>query len=139
MGAIEVRHYLSRARDFLKGMDLLKEDLAAFKYSPALLGIHGSISYCDALRIGMGAGNVSDEDHQRATKELNSHLTSRGLEEKQGIEHMKKLLAYKTHVAYSNERLSERDFKLIIQHAERFALWAERIGSRLNLEGWEDD
>jgi len=41
-----------RARDFLKGMDLLKDDLVEFRFSPALLGIHGAISYCDALRIG---------------------------------------------------------------------------------------
>ena len=59
MGAVQVQHYLGRARDFLKGMELLKDDLAEFKHSSALLGIHGAISYCDALRVGLGSENLS--------------------------------------------------------------------------------
>jgi hypothetical protein len=65
MAAMQVQHFLGRARDFLKGMDLLQDDLAEFRFSPALLGIHGAISYCDALRIGLGSVRVSSQRGRR--------------------------------------------------------------------------
>jgi hypothetical protein len=136
MKAVEVQHYLSRARDFLKGMTLLKDDLAEFNYSSALLGIHGAISYCDALRIGLGGKSVSSENHKSAARELRVLLTSRKYNDKQGIERLQNLLSYKGLIAYSIERVSEKDIKSIIQQAERFALWAERTGTQLNVEGW---
>lgn len=137
MKSVDVQLYLNRARDFLRGMTLLKDDLTEFNYSPALLGIHGAISYCDALRIGLGGKAVSSENHKSAARELKLLLASRECNDKQGIERLRNLLGYKGVVAYSVDRVSEKEIKLIIQHAERFALWAERTGTQLNLEGWE--
>ena len=52
---------------------------------------------------------------------------------------MERLLVYKSLVAYSVHRVSEKDIRLIVQQAERFAQWAERIGRQLRVEGWEND
>jgi hypothetical protein len=95
--------YRDRARDFLDGMKFLQEDLDAFGYSSALLGIHGAISYADALRIGMGSKKVSSDDHSSATLELKSLLDSRRFEKQQGVKHLKLLLARKSRISYAAE------------------------------------
>jgi len=138
MQDVQFRHYLDRARDFLKGMELLKEDLTEFGHSTALLGIHGAISYCDALRVGLGSRRLSSDNHASATKELKLLLAARKYEEQQGIERLNKMLAQKSMVAYSPERVSIKDIVGIIQQARRFAVWAEAAGRQLKIEGWKD-
>jgi hypothetical protein len=62
MAVMHVQTYLGRARDFLEGMKflvkeefyMLDDDFVRYKFSPALLGIHGAIAYSDALRSGLG-------------------------------------------------------------------------------------
>ena len=80
MAAIEVQHYRNRARDFLDGMNFLKDDLDVYGYSAALLGIHGAVSYCDALRIGLGSTDLASEDHRTAIADLTSRLASRRID-----------------------------------------------------------
>ncbi len=135
MQAVQVQHYLRRARDFLKGMDLLKDDLT-FGYSSALLAVHGAISYCDALRTGLGSVNVSSEDHQSVTAELRQLLTARKYEKQDGVERLGKLLGSKSVIAYGAASVGDDKFKSVIQQAERFAVWAERTGKELGVEGW---
>ncbi len=103
MAAVEVQHYRNRARDFLDGMRFLQDDLDAFGYSSALLGIHGAISNGDALRADMGSKKLSSEDHSRATSELKSLLDSRRFEQQQGVKHFKLLLARKSRISYAAE------------------------------------
>jgi len=136
MAAAQVQHFLGRARDFLKGMDLLKDDLVEFRFSPALLGIHGAISYCDVLRIGLGSEKVSSNDHQSATGDLKSLLASRRFERLQGADRLGKLLSKKSRIAYASDATREDEIKQIIQDAERFAAWAEAAGKSLKIEGW---
>jgi hypothetical protein len=136
MIAIEVQHILGRARDFLKGMDLLKDDLAGFRFSSTLLGIHGAISYCDALRVGLGSASVSSDDHGTAAKDLRSLLASRKFEESRGADRLEKLLSKKSRIAYAREAAGEVEIKQIVQNAERFAAWAESTGKALRIEGW---
>jgi hypothetical protein len=144
MIAVEVQHYLGRARDFLKGMEgLLREDLyllndeiAGFKHSPALLGIHSAISYCDALRTGMGRIILSSDDHSKAAVDLESLLQYPSSENRNGIGHLKKLLGRKSGVAYGDKAVREDDFEEIVKHAERFAKWAEATGRKQQIKGW---
>ncbi len=138
MGAVQVQHYLARARDFLKGMELLKDDLAEFKHASALLGIHGAISYCDALRVGLGSDNLSSDDHRIASRELKAQLAARRYNELQGLDRLEKLLAQKSAIAYFPKRIAEKDVFEIVQQARRFALWAESTGKQLEIEGWHD-
>jgi hypothetical protein len=136
MAAVQVQHFLGRARDFLKGMDLLKDDLTEYRFSSALLGIHGAISYCDALRIGMGSESVSSDDHRSAANELKTLLASRRFEKLQGVDRLEKLLSKKSRIAYAGDAVRENEIKDMIQQAERFASWAEATGKALKIEGW---
>ena len=136
MAAVEVQHYLSRARDFFEGMKFLRDDLDAFKFSSALLGIHCAISYCDALRTGMGSTKVSSDDHSSATNNLKSLLASRRFEGQQGLHHLERLLSKKSSVAYASEVAREVQVEDIVKRAERFAKWAEETGRTLKIEGW---
>jgi len=136
MSGLQVQHYLSRARDFLKGMDFLKEDLTEYRYSPALLGIHSAIAYCDALRIGFGSESLSSEDHGKAAEDLRARLNSKSFEKTQGVDRLGKLLRLKNRVAYPSSN-SGLDFSYVVQQTERFAAWAEETGNRSRSRGGE--
>jgi hypothetical protein len=136
MQAIHVQHYLTRARDFLKGMDLLRDDLTEFKSSCALLGVHCAISYSDALRIGMGCVDLTSDDHQTAASDLIARLTSRKFEKIQGAVRLARLLARKNRIAYAAASARENEVEDIVKQAERFAFWAEEAGRYLQIEGW---
>jgi hypothetical protein len=110
--------------------------LTEYRFSSALLGIHGAISYCDALRIGLGHEKVSSDDHNKAADDLKSLLVSRNFVNQKGIGHLEKLLSKKNRVAYAAEATREDEIKLIVQNAERFAAWAEAAGRALKIEGW---
>jgi hypothetical protein len=136
MSPIEVRQFLGRARDFLEGMKLLSDDLVQYRYSSALLGIHGALSYADALRVGLGSTTLSSDNHQNAVGDLKSMLASRKFENLRGIDRLGKLLAFKSKIAYTSETTTEKDIKDILVQAERFAAWAEDTGKKLKIEGW---
>ena len=146
MIAFEVQHFLGRARDLLEGMKILVnaeayilgENVVQFRHSPALLGIHCAISYCDALRIGLGSSKVSSENHGSATEDLKRCLKGK-IESLRGTEHLGNLLAKKSRIAYAPAMVRENEVEEIVKHAERFALWAEETGKKLKIEGWGDD
>jgi len=136
MSAIEVAQFLGRARDFLKGVDILSYELAEYRYSSALLGIHCAIAYSDALRYGLGSVKLSSEDHKSAARDLRSRLASRKFENLQGADRLEKLLSRKSRVAYSAEDTTENLAEEIVKQAQRFAKWAEDTGRELRIEGW---
>ncbi len=142
MIAIEVQHFLGRARDFRKGKDLLLDekllgsDLSSYRLSSALLGIHCAISFSDALRTGMGRERLSSDDHNKAATDLEIMLKSRSFGNRKGIGHLKKLLGMKSRVAYDPVMLRENDIEDIAKQAERFADWAEETGRKLKIQGW---
>ena len=132
---LEVQCFLSRARDFLKGMELLKDDLSEYRSSSALLGIHAAISYGDALRVGMGNRKVSSDDHQSAALDLKSMLAERRYGKKEGADRLGKLTSQKSKIAYSADSPTESAVKQIVDQAQRFAYWAEEAGRKLQIEG----
>lgn len=135
MSAVQVQHFLERAQDFFKGMQLLREDEAYYN-SSALLGIHAAVSYSDALRTGLGEEVLVAEDHQTAARALRILLSTRGQELEGGVRHLQALVAKKNAVAYGKRRLAANDYQLIFTQAERFAKWANSIGDQLRIEGW---
>jgi hypothetical protein len=118
------------------GVYVLNEDVVRFKYSTALLSIHGAISYSDALRTGMGRKSLSSEDHHRAASDLDSLLKSRNFENRKGIGHLRKLLGMKNRIAYDPETVRDVEVEDIVKQSERFADWAEEVGRKLKIEGW---
>jgi len=136
MIAVEVQQYRNRVKDFLDGMNYLQDDLDAFAYSSALLGIHGAISYADALRIGLGSKKLSSDDHSRAASKLKSLLDSHRFEQQQGVKHFKLLLSRKSRISYAAEPVRKNEAEDIVKRAKRFADWAEETGKALKIEGW---
>jgi hypothetical protein len=136
MIAVQVQTYLGRARDFLEGFNLLKDDLDEFRFSSALLGIHSAISYSDALRTGMGCENVSSDDHRSAADDLKKRLNEdRRFENLRGVEHLKNLLSKKSRIEYASENVRRDEAEDIVKHARRFADWAEKTGRALKIWG----
>jgi len=138
MQAVQVQYFLRRARDFFKGMDLLKDDLAGYRYSSAMLGIHSAISYCDAIRTGLGSKTLSSEDHHTAVTDLRFQLAARRFDAGVGTDRLARLLGCKGKIAYGPIE-SGLDFGRIVQDALRFAAWAESTGKKLRIEGWRDE
>ena len=117
-------------------MDLLKDGLAEYGYSSALLGIHGAISYSDALRTGMGCADVSSDDHRNAASDLKQRLADRKFEKTQGAVRFERLLSKKNRVEYDPVTVRENEVEDIVIQALRFADWAEETGKALKIEGW---
>jgi hypothetical protein len=138
MIAVEVQHYLERAREFLEGMRTLRDDDEAYGYSTALLGIHAAVSYADALRKGLGQKDVAAEDHLRAADDLKKLLRTRRFASLQGAERFGKLASKKSRVAYRAVTLRVEEVDEILKDAERFASWAEDAGRMLRIEGWRN-
>jgi hypothetical protein len=69
MPAEQVEHYIRWASDFVRGMKMTQGD-DLYRNSSALLAIHSAISYADALRVGLGDSQLSNEDHKVATDRL---------------------------------------------------------------------
>lgn len=139
MAANDVRHFRYRARDFLDGMNLMREDLSVYRSSAALLGIHSAISIGDALRSGLGAEKLSAQDHKTAANDLETRLKERRFSKLDGMSHYRFLLGKKDWIAYSRDYADEYTVQQILMHADRFALWAEKTGSELRIEGWIHD
>ena len=138
MSAIEVQHYLSRARDFLEGMRRLRDDRSPLGFSSALLGIHCAISYSDALRSGLGREDLSSDDHQQASDDLKKLLKSRKFETAQGADRLGKLISKKNRIEYKAVTIRVEEIEEIMKDTERFALWAEGAGRNLGIEGWRN-
>jgi hypothetical protein len=144
MIAVEVQHFLERARDFLKGMEVLvredvyvlNNDFVRFRYSTAMLGIHCAISYSDALRTGLGCSNVSSDDHRSAASDLKARLTDRKFDNLKGTDRLGTLLSKKSRIEYACDPAREKEIEDILKDATRFAEWAETTGRKLRVEGW---
>ena len=138
MAPMKVRLYIQRATDLFNGMQLTRGD-DLYKNSSALLAIHSAISYTDALRTGLGEENLSDDNHNQTAVALRRLLNARNVREQNGIDHLQYLVSRKSLVSYGDERLSENEFRGLVTKAERFAKWANGIGKRLRIEGWNHD
>ena len=138
MDAVRVQHYIDRARDFFKGMQLVRDDVL-YQNTAALLAIHSAISYSDALRTGLGDVNINADDHNQAVKSLLYLLQQRRWNDHTGFTHLQYLMSQKSAVAYSSRRLDESEVRHLTAKAERFATWVNNIGIKLRLKGWTHD
>jgi hypothetical protein len=137
MNALRVGHYIGRADDFYRGLELIRGE-QDYRCSSALLAIHSAISYSDALRVGLGETQVHADDHRGALASLKRLLGSRRIKDEGGFAQFEYLISMKTFVAYGNQRLDEKRWMRINLSAERFANWVWRVAKELNMEGWSD-
>ena len=135
MQAVQVEHYIRRATDFLRGMHLMRGD-ESYLNSSALLAIHSAVSYSDALRTGLGETKLSADDHTATVDTLRQVLLSKRYKDDSGLKFLRELLSKKNLVAYGNKGFS--DYQTLINRAEQFAKWSNKVGSQLKIEGWRD-
>ena len=137
MRSVRVRHYLQRATDFFDCMQLTRDD-ESFRNSSALLAIHSAVSFCDALRAGLGDRELSSDNHNQAADALSKQIPSGVRLDPSGLDHLRYLISRKTAMAYGERRVEEKTFGLVVLRSERFAAWANDTGKRLGIEGWHD-
>lgn len=132
-----VRHYVERATDFLEGMKLTRTDIH-YRNSSALLAVHSAVSYSDALRVGLGGKDLSSSSHERAVDMLRRLLPPNVDANDKGLTHFRFLLSKKNLVSYGHQRLEQTDYEALFTRAERFAIWADKLGTQLRINGWPD-
>lgn len=153
MSIVVVQHFLRRAKDFESSMKMCQESslMAEIEFpssstsrdnerlqSAALLAIHSAISYADALRTALGDSELSAEDHRTAEARLRQALVNRRIDDPKGLHRFGALLAKKSAVAYSRNRIGDNELKSIVESCQRFSVWINQIGKRLKAEGWEN-
>ena len=138
MSAESLRHYISRAADFIRGMKVTQDD-ELYRSSSALLAIHAAVSYSDALRTGLGDRQLSNDDHRTATDKLKQLLNARKYDDLSGLAHLQALISKKSHIAYGDRHLDLSECQLLATKAERFVRWANQVGAKLQIKGWRHD
>jgi hypothetical protein len=135
MPAEQVEHYIRRAVDFFQCMQLVRDD-EQFRDSSALLAVHSAVSFSDALRVGLGDAKLSSEDHGTAADALKRALLTRRWQDESGLKHLHDLTSKKSQIAYGGKRFS--DYRSLIDKAEKFAAWSNKVGGQLRIEGWRN-
>lgn len=121
--------YHRRAIQLADAMKLCRDDLTAYASAAALLAVHSSISYSDAVLLGLDGKGARRENHQDAVQALRRACNRKNLGQ-QGLLHLQRLLGAKTDISYGDRAIdNERTMALCIA-AERFQVWAERILQR---------
>lgn len=138
MSVIEVRDYLAKADDFLDGMKLFSGS-AEHRTSMALLAVHSAISYGDALWIGLGQKRTASTNHKNRKSELKDLLSQLKHSDIGGLSHLDKLIGNKTKIAYSANILTEKMAVEMVDHAQKFSTWANKVGVALSIKGWRYD
>jgi hypothetical protein len=118
--------HVRRANSFFDAMRSWENRLQPSQLSTdaavALLAVHGSISLNDAIQTALRGGRSKYEDHRTTVLDLKKICIQNGINETQGVEHLKWLLARKTDISYADKRFAHSDAAL--DHAEKFYWWA---------------
>lgn len=118
--------YHRRATQLADAMKLCQDDLSAYASAAVLLAVHSAISYSDAILIGLGSARPRGENHQEAVNALKRACSGAKID-RQGIDHLQKLLSAKTDVSYGEKQIDNERITALCIAAERFQVWAERI------------
>lgn len=114
-------HYRERGDGFFDSMGVLADDPKCGN-AAALLAVHGSISFTDAVRMWY-TGACSGERHNEAVDALRKICENQN-KNVNGCNHLRWLLNKKSKISYGAERLRiDDDIKSAISHAERFRSW----------------
>jgi hypothetical protein len=121
---LATQQFIEKADHFFQAMKLVKDDPDAYRTSVALLAVHSAISLKDAVVIGLTGKKSRHQDHSAAVHGLEGLSRKFRISNKNGIGHLRWLLAGKTKIAYSRERLDDAMLHMSIDRAERFHSWA---------------
>jgi hypothetical protein len=138
MPAEQVEHYILRASDFVRGMKMTQGD-EFYRNSSALLAIHSAVSYADALRVGLGDSQLSNDDHRVTADRLKRLLADRKYPDTSGLTHLQYLISKKSRIAYGDQGTDLKECQMLATKAERFARWVNQVGTNLKVGGWKHD
>jgi len=129
-------HYRDRAESFLKLMRLgansdivegyLGEQLVDYEDATALLAVHASIAFADAVLIHLTGERCAAQNHKEAVRMLRRACGRRELGDT-GIRHFTWLLAHKDDFSYLDRRVPSDDVKQAVDHTEKFTAWVYNV------------
>ncbi len=121
---VATQQYLEKADHFFYAMRLVADGRDAYRTGIALLAVHSAISLKDAITIGLTGKKSRHRDHSAAVGELEGLSRKYRVDNRNGVGHLRWLLANKSKIAYSRERLEDALVLASIDRAERFHSWA---------------
>jgi hypothetical protein len=98
---------------------------SAYGNAIAIITVHASIAYSDALSIRFGGFKSSDGDHTRAVDALQDALGTRA--EASMLKKLQRVLGRKDQVSYQGFYFSVLDAQQMLEDLEIFATWAEDL------------
>ncbi len=126
MNEISVGVYHSRALQLAKAMKVCWADLSSYAAAAALLAVHSSISYNDALLVKLTGKRPRGRNHKQAVEAIKEACNKAAILG-DGIDDLKKLVDEKNRVSYGEEEVdNERVHKLCLL-AEQFYGWVEPL------------
>jgi hypothetical protein len=99
---------------------------AAYMAATALLAVHSSIAYNDAVYVKLTGKRHHNEDHQAAISNTRK-VCDRLRLPVAGLSHLKRLIGYKTYISYGDQRVEDDLVEVLCLSAERFEAWAVNI------------
>ncbi len=117
--------YRQRGGQLADAMRLCRGD-SAYAGATALLAVHSSISYNDAVYLLLTGKRHRHENHKAAVSATKRVCSQLGLAV-DGIPHLQKLMGHKTAVAYGDKTINDDLAERLCVSAERFEFWAVNL------------
>lgn len=115
--------YIAKAREFAESM---RRSAAAKEWDAAgLEAVHSVISAADALLAAYGGIRSIEPDHRMAIRLLEETLGRNAISSTR--RHILFVIAKKNVIEYEQRRMTQQEGQTIIQHAERFLKFAEKM------------
>ncbi|MBN1637888.1 MAG: HEPN domain-containing protein [Ignavibacteriales bacterium] len=99
-----------------------------FEYYNAagVLIIHSAIALSDALTIKYSSTKSAGENHYEIIH-LIKDVIPYSEDMSKAINHLSRLIDYKTNISYSGDFYSKSDVSKLIKYYERFSIWAKKL------------
>ena len=98
-------------------------DAETYPSALALLSIHASIAFNDAVLFRLTGFVGNSQNHQDAARRTEKACKSKKLDHS-GVRHLTKLLAAKTDVSYGSRRTTGQQAQALANAARSFRAWA---------------
>jgi|SRR5665213_1126538 len=120
-----VEIFLERAEQLASARDLVREE-SDYAAATALLSVHSAIALNDALLLSLTGRRPKSPDHSHAITETELACNANKLN-RNGLKHLKSLLARKTAVSYGDAPISYELANSLAITSERFQEWVYSI------------
>jgi hypothetical protein len=118
------RSFEAAAGEFLHASNVARSE--GLWSAAALLLVHASIAYADAVTIRL-SGLKSTSDHHVDAATLLAEVAARTAHRDRALRHFRKILEKKNQAAYSGQSFREKDATALAVQVERFAAWCRTV------------